>query len=209
MNGAGQNEGMARFESLTSPSHLYTRAEVLSKPSPVPSASGVYAWFFKEIPEIVPTDGCVTKDGLTLLYVGISPKNESSGQDIRKRIKTHHYKGNAEGSTLRLTLGVLLAKESGFPLRRVGSGKRMTFTHIGEQWLDAWMQENALVCWIEHPDPCAIEKEILQALSLPLNLQDNQDNPFGTELSDLRKEARRSAREDPIAGETGQQRTNP
>ncbi len=77
----GQNQGMAHFESLTSPSHLYTRAEVLSKPSPVPSASGVYAWFFKEIPEIVPTDGCVTKDGLTLLYDGISPKNESSSQN--------------------------------------------------------------------------------------------------------------------------------
>ena len=136
---------MAHFHSLTSPSHLYTRAEVLSKPSPVPSASGVYAWFFKEVPEIVPTDGCVTKDGLTLLYVGISPKNESSSQNIRKRIKSH-YQGNAEGSTLRLTLGVLLAGKSGFPLRRVGSGKRMTLTHIGEQWLDTWMQENALVC---------------------------------------------------------------
>ena len=148
---------MTHFESLTSPSHLYTRAEVLSKPSPVPSASGVYAWFFKEIPEIVPTDGCVTKDGLTLLYVGISPKNESSSQNIRKRIKSH-YQGNAEGSTLRLTLGVLLAGKSGFPLRRVGSGKRMTLTHVGEQWLDTWMQENALVCWIEHPDPCALRQ---------------------------------------------------
>ena len=130
---------MTHFESLTSPSHLYTRAEVLSKPSPVPSASGVYAWFFKEIPGIVPTDGCVTKDGLTLLYVGISPKNESSSQNIRKRIKSH-YQGNAEGSTLRLTLGVLLEGKSGFPLRRVGSGKkkdRFTLTHLGEQWLDA------------------------------------------------------------------------
>jgi DNA-binding PadR family transcriptional regulator len=200
---------MAHFQSLTSPSHLYTRAEVLSKPCPVPSASGVYAWFFKEIPGIVPTDGCVTKDRLTLLYVGISPKNESSSQDIRKRIKTH-YSGNAAGSTLRLTLGVLLEGKSGFPLRRVGSGKkkdRFTLTHLGEQWLDAWMQENALVCWIEHPDPCAMEKEILQALSLPLNLQDNQAHPFWAELSDLRKEAKRSARGEPIADETGQQRS--
>ena len=194
------------IESLTSPSKLYTRGEVLSKPCPVPSVSGVYAWFFKEIPEIVPTDGCVTKDGLTLLYVGISPKNESSSQNIRKRIKSH-YQGNAEGSTLRLTLGVLLAGKSGFPLRRVGSGKRMTLTHVGEQWLDTWMQENALVCWIEHPDPCAMEKEILQALSLPLNLQDNQAHPFWAELSDLRKEAKRSARGEPIADETGQQRS--
>jgi hypothetical protein len=34
---------MTHFESLTSPRHLYTRAEVLYKPSPVPSASGAYA----------------------------------------------------------------------------------------------------------------------------------------------------------------------
>jgi hypothetical protein len=167
--------------------------------------SGVYAWFFKEIPEIVPTDGCVTKDGLTLLYVGISPKNERSSQNIRKRIKSH-YQGNAEGSTLRLTLGVLLEGKSGFPLRRAGSGKRMTLTHVGEQWLDAWMQENALVCWVEHSDPSALEREILKSFSLPLNLQDNQDHPFWAKLSDLRKEANRNARQEPIAPEIGQQR---
>ena len=83
----------------------------------------------------------------------------------------------------------------------------MTLTHIGEQWLDTWMEENALVCWMEHPAPDAMEKGILQALSLPLNLQDDQAHPFGAELSDLRKEAKRSAREDPIADETGQQRS--
>ena len=83
----------------------------------------------------------------------------------------------------------------------------MTLTHVGEQWLDAWMQENAWICWMEHPDPGAMEKEILQALSLPLNLQDNQAHPFGTELSDRRKETKRSARGDPIADETGQQRS--
>ena len=199
---------MKSFQTLTSPSHLYTRAEVLSSPCPVPSASGVYAWFFKEIPRLVPTDGCATKAGLTLLYVGISPKNESSSQNIRQRIKAH-YMGNAEGSTLRLTLGVLWEGQSGFPLRRVGSGGRKTFTHKGEQWLDAWMQENAMVCWKEHPKPSVIEKEVLRTLFLPLNLQGNQNNPFGTELSNLRKEARDRARQLPIACETGQHRRVP
>ncbi|WP_368418925.1 GIY-YIG nuclease family protein, partial [Rhodovarius sp.] len=61
---------------------------------------------------------CLSVNGHTLLYVGISPKNESSSQNLRKRI-TYHYRGNAEGSTLRLTLGVLLAQQSDFPLRRV------------------------------------------------------------------------------------------
>ncbi len=38
-----------------------------------------------------------------------------------------HYAGNAEGSTLRKTLGCLLADELGIELRRVGSGTRKTF----------------------------------------------------------------------------------
>ena len=78
------------------------------------------------------------KDEKTLLYAGISPKDENSKQNLRKRI-TNHFRGNAEGSTLRLTLGTLLSRESDFPLRRVGSGNRKTFTHLGEQWLDKWM----------------------------------------------------------------------
>ncbi len=61
------------IRTLTNPPILYSRSAVLSKPSPVPPEWGVYAWFFKEIPGTTPTDGCVTKDGLTLLYVGISP----------------------------------------------------------------------------------------------------------------------------------------
>jgi len=95
------------MKTLTDPSVFYSRPEVLSKPSPVPAERGLYAWFFKEVPGITPMDGCIVKDNLTLLYVGISPKNDTSTQNLRKRI-TYHYQGNAEGSTLRQTLGVLL-----------------------------------------------------------------------------------------------------
>ena len=131
---------MSTLQSLSCPQRLYGRSSVLNKPSPVPAQRGLYAWFFREIPGVTPTNACVVKEGLTLLYVGISPKNETSRANLRTRI-CQHYRGNAEGSTLRRTLGILLAEKSGFPLRRVGSGKRMTFTHIGEQWLDEWMVE--------------------------------------------------------------------
>ena len=94
------------MKSLTDPKNLLSRSAVLSKPSPIPTERGLYAWFFKEIPGITPTDGCIVKDDLTLLYVGISPKNETSKENLRKRI-TYHYRGNAEGSTLRQTLGQL------------------------------------------------------------------------------------------------------
>ena len=192
-------------DSLLRPQRLYSRAEFFTNPCPVPAKRGVYAWYFSEIPPGVPTSGCVTFDGHTLLYIGISPKNDSSSQNLRRRIR-HHYAGNAEGSTLRLTLGVLLAERSDFPLRRVGSGSRMTLTHLGEQWLDGWLQANAKVCWFEHDQPWVLEETLLTRLSLPLNLQGNSHHPFSTQLTGLRQEAKRAARDMPIAQEGNQQR---
>src|SRR6476620_2942019 len=130
----------------------HTREQVLARPCPVPATAGVYGWWFRKLPAAIDPSGCATRDGLTLLYTGISPSKPPtngkapSTQNIRKRIKTHHT-GNAAGSTLRLTLGCLVADEVGIELRRVGSGKRYTF-HIGETLLSKWMAENALVSWI-------------------------------------------------------------
>lgn len=185
--------------------HLYTRQEILRQPDIIPSCRGVYAWFFRSIPPLVPADDCYVRNDLTLLYVGISPKNSASRQNLRKRI-TYHFRGNAEGSTLRLTLGTLLAAANDFPLRRVGSGKRMTFTHLGEQWLDEWLDANALVCWIEHDEPWTLEHELIQNHSLPLNIQDNSHHRFSASLSALRRQAKRAAKETPIANEGNQHR---
>jgi hypothetical protein len=86
-----------------------------------------------------------------LLYVGIAPRRIStrtSRQNLRKRIR-YHFRGNAYGSTLRLTLGCLL----GLQLRRVGSGTRLTFGPASEQTLSEWMAEHARVCWCETSEP--------------------------------------------------------
>jgi len=192
---------MAFFEDA----QLFSRSAIVSAPDIIPASRGVYAWFFRDIPRQIPVDGCFCRDGLTLLYIGISPKNARSRQNLRKRI-TYHYRGNAEGSTLRLTLGTLLASDSDFPLRRVGSGRRMTFTHLGEQWLDSWMTDNAFVCWVEHPEPWTLEQELLLYHSLPLNIQDNRHHPFCATLSGLRQSAKQQAREMAIANEGNQQR---
>jgi hypothetical protein len=194
--------------TLINPYLIFSRPAVLTKPCPVPQVSGAYAWYFRDVPPVVPTEGCVTKDGLTLLYVGISPDKVGkphSKQNLRKRI-TNHYRGNAEGSTLRRTLGVLLATESDFPLRRVGSGTRMTFTHLGEQWLDRWMEANAFVCWVQHSAPWELEDELFSSVSLPLNIKGNRDHPFANELSSLRKDAIRQAKDSPVADERNQKR---
>ena len=130
MDKATASAASRRLESIINPVDLYSRPEVLSTPSLLPSVPGIYGWFIKDIPGNVSVDGCVTKGPLTLLYVGISPDKigkPNSRQNLRRSITTH-FQGNAEGSTLRRSLGVLLAGESGHPLRRVGSGKRMTLT---------------------------------------------------------------------------------
>lgn len=143
--------------NLFSPEKLYSRDEVLSHASPVPRDSGVYGWFFREVPPKVPVDECFEWQGLKLLYIGIAPKappkygRSPTKQRLFHRIR-YHYRGNAEGSTLRLTLGCLLAEELGIQLRRVGSGKRMTFTD-GEARLSEWLTDNAFVTWVVHPEP--------------------------------------------------------
>ena len=197
------------MEEIINPQRLYSRSEVLSKPSPVPPVNGIYGWYFCEIPGITPNEGCLVSGNKTLLYAGISPDKAvkpNSTQNLRKRI-TYHYRGNAEGSTLRRTLGALLAPSSGFPLRRVGSGKRMTLTHEGEKWLDSWMDQNAFVCWMRHPSPWDVEKELISDISLPLNIRGNELHPFITKLKALRKEAIRQARELPVADEIATSRS--
>lgn len=119
-------------DDLLRPARLWSRGEVLSIPSPVPRSPGVYAWYFRGL-DSVPSGLCLNAGEFRLLSIGISPsappKNGKapSSQSLQSRIR-YHFCGNAEGSTLRLTLGCLLADELRIELRRVGSGKRMTFS---------------------------------------------------------------------------------
>lgn len=184
------------------PKKLFSSQDFISRPCPVPAQPGVYAWFFREVPPTVPTDGCVNHNGLWLLYIGISPKRPTrfgrqSQQNLRARIR-FHYHGNAEGSTLRLTLGCLLADQLGIELRRVGSGNQMTFTKTGEEKLSCWMADNAFVAWEVCNDPWKKEKELIKNQSFPLNLEGNSAHPFHHILSKIRKLAKDKARDKPI-----------
>lgn len=124
---------------------LFSRAEVLASPCPVPREPGVYGWWFRRVPGGMDTSGCLKRDGFVLLYTGISPRRPPSNgrgpssQRLRDRVR-YHYSGNAEGSTLRKTLGSLLADEAGLELRRVGSGKRMTLGTVNRSWRRGWLR---------------------------------------------------------------------
>jgi hypothetical protein len=119
-----------------------------------------------------------------------------SRQTLRFRIR-YHYRGNAEGSTLRLTLGCLLSERLGLQLRRVGSGRRLTFAD-GEPALSAWMADNAYVAWVEASGPWAAEHELIAAVDLPLNLDQNRRNAFHADLTRRRAQARAAARALPV-----------
>jgi hypothetical protein len=176
-----------------SPERLWQRDEVLSRPSPLPAVPGVYGWWFDRLPALFDVSNCRQFGGCTLLYTGISPKQPprngrpaSKGQ-LRQRIVTH-YAGNAEGSTLRKTLGCLLAAELGIQLRRVGSGSRRTFV-AGEQQLSRWMGEHAYVSVMPHERPWGLEERLIELLDLPLNLDGNSRNAFHPELTQARRDA--------------------
>jgi hypothetical protein len=185
---------------LSTFSEPVNRALVLSPDCPVPKVPGVYIWYFRSVPAKVPIFDCVQRHGGHLLYVGISPatdRNPRSRQTLRSRIR-YHFRGNAAGSTLRRTLGVLLESTSGHALRRVGSGERFTLTVVGEAWLNDWLAAHALVCWREHPAPWELEDQLMRTQSLPLNIQGNNHHAFYPTLRRARSEALARARDLPV-----------
>jgi hypothetical protein len=186
---------------------MFTRDEVLSSRCPVPSQPGVYGWWFRSLPSPLKVQRCLLRDGSWLLYTGISPKRpptngrSASKQTLRDRIK-YHYTGNAEGSTLRKSLGLLLSDQLNIELRRVGSGNRMTFAE-GERALSAWMSDNARVSWIIDPTPWLLEPCLIANVDVPLNLGGNKHNGFYTELVTARAQAVARARTLPIVANPG------
>jgi hypothetical protein len=190
-------------------SETWSRADLIARPCPAPTAAGVYAWFFSRVPPGIDAAGCYVADGWTLLYVGISPKEPPtngrppSRSTLRQRLRTH-FTGNSAGSTLRKTLGCLLADDLGIALRRVGSGDRYTLTNPGEQRLDAWMADHCRVAWREVAAPWQLEREILSSgLILPLNIRDNPSLAHTAVVQAARATAMRAADALPVIGDSG------
>ena len=48
------------YPALLAPQRVWSRTEVLASPSPVPKSPGVYAWYFKYIPPLVPAAATLT-----------------------------------------------------------------------------------------------------------------------------------------------------
>jgi hypothetical protein len=98
---------------------------------------------------------------------------------------------NAEGSTVRMTLGCLLSDTLGIRLQRLGN--RFTFG-AGEAVLSEWIGRNAFVSWTLDPEPWLLEDRLIASLDLPLNLQGNGRHPFYPILKKIRPRAKAAAR---------------
>ena len=177
---------------------MYPRKYVLSKNSSCPRANGIYAWYFKNNLFEFPNQKNISKHkNYSILYIGIAPSRLTSKSNIRKRI-FNHFRGTAYGSTLRLSLGILLSNKSKFILRRIKNKKMIRFTDEGEDWIDNWLEKNSLVSWFANQHPWKIEKNLINKLYLPFNIQGNLNNPFKSTLIDLRKNARERATNLPV-----------
>ncbi len=193
------------ISNLLHPEKLYSREDILKTPNPIPSQNGIYAWYFKSTPNIdifkkyyqieTNTKASFLKDSFKfkdyqLLYIGISPKDKKSKNNIRNRIRGH-MNGNSYGSTLRLSLGCLLSNELNITLNKYGSS-----IHFGEgeEKLSEWINNNAFVTFQTCEEPWNVEDEAIRTLLLPLNIRDNDNSIFKKPLEIIRKNAKKMAR---------------
>ena len=192
--GEVEDDSCAIVSSILSRDRIASREEAIRPNSLIPRGNGVYAWYFRNIINVVPVDGCAQLDDYFLLYVGISPRDRDSTGDLRKRIHRHFSKNpsdNASRSTLRLSLGCLLSEKLDITLQHVDS--RIHFND-GEKLLSEWMSLNAKVSWHTFRRPWEIEQEVIEQLSPPLNLQHNTQHPFYDYLHNLRTKKKNEAK---------------
>jgi hypothetical protein len=175
--------------------------DILDNPKQIPDRAGIYYWYFKEnsIPHLINLHKCKkAHDNFLLMYVGISPGRANSSQTLQTRVLKKHLGGPAHTSTLRLSLGCLLAETLGIQLRLIGNEDNVKFFSAdegdGEKDLTEWMKNNALISWEEVNEPWNIEAEIIKIGFFPLNLDDNELNENYPILSEIRKKCIDNAR---------------
>jgi hypothetical protein len=178
-------------EALLHPDHLYSVTELRAAPTLIPRSGGIYAWWFLNGPPGVPLDGTTIHAGRRLLYVGIAPRKPSAvGRPSTRTLRTrllNHCRGPLASSTLRRTLSVLLQAELELCLAVTNAGK-LKMSSDNESRLTQWMDENAQVFWIVHPEPWEVEDYLLKStVRLPLNIRGSSD-PFVKRLSTMRSQ---------------------
>ncbi len=152
----------------------------------IPDEPGAYAVFFDSGTCLLERSGYLdfdnvyppSFDGFDLLYVGAT-------MDSLRRRAMQHVVGDSRTSSLRMTVGALLAGD--LDLDPVGDGSRTYFNFgDGERRLTQWLCAHTRVAVHPCPQPFAIEKWLLREYAVPLNLSERKRHPFSKYLMALR-----------------------
>jgi Family of unknown function (DUF6884)/GIY-YIG catalytic domain len=143
---------------------------------------GLYSWWVddKGAAELSVGLGLPLEQGL--IYAGLAgatrwPSGKRSGNTLAKRISRMHLGGNRKRSTLRRTLGAILAEARGQ-------------SAVDETALTSWMNEHLTVVAhiVKDPDTLGrLETDVLARLDPPLNLKDMAPSPLRQRLRELRR----------------------
>ena len=152
----------------------------------IPDEPGAYALFFDSGTCLLERSGYLdfdkayppSFDGFDLLYVGAT-------MDSLRRRAMQHVVGDSRTSSLRMTVGALLAGD--LDLDPVGDGSRTYFNFgDGERRLTQWLCAHTRVAVHPCSQPFTIEKWLLREYAIPLNLSERKRHPFSKYLMALR-----------------------
>jgi hypothetical protein len=141
---------------------------------------GLYSWFVDEDGAGDLTKGLGHSVQPGLVYVGQTgatkwPSGKTSENSLLKRLHSQHLRGRRSASTLRRTLGGVLDASFG----------RVLLRDELSEWVAAHLRVVPLL--VEDPDSLGdLERQVVQALNPPLNLEHAATDPLRVELRRLR-----------------------
>ena len=161
-------------------------ATLANNPLLIPDEPGAYAVFFDSGTCFLERSGYLDSDKafppalgcFELLYVG------ATADSLRRRA-LQHVSGDSRTSSLRMTVGALLAAD--LDLEPVGDESRSYFNFgDGERRLTNWLCEHARVAVHPCVQPFVLEKALLRQHAIPLNLSERKRHSFSKYLMALR-----------------------
>lgn len=159
--------------------------------------SGIYLWYFRIPKDYFPNYSNTTEvlkdnDRWALLYIGKAKQNTG----LSARIVDWHFEGRSGPSisTLRFSLSTLLRYSLQF-VHKDSSG-RYELSDENNQKLTQFMIDEARVAVFEIPESLidGCEADLINRHRTLLNIKNNPENPFFTELLDMRSKAKQEAK---------------
>ncbi len=157
-----------------------------------PNKPGIYSICLRDAADPPPHCGQVTFTNfkrLRVLYVGIAGTEGTKRASLRARAYFNHFGGNAGGSTVRKSLGVLFGYKQ-IPRDRDPTTGKTKFSARDESALSNWMRTSLVVFFAQQSRPWEFEDALIARFNPPLNLDKNA-NPvnagFRASLSALRR----------------------